>query len=75
MTTVQMNDDLLRQYVDGIFERYDLDRSNTLTVDELVVFFNDLLDSRGANQRMTLQQVQQSLRAMDANNDGQITKT
>jgi Ca2+-binding EF-hand superfamily protein len=75
MTTVQMNDDLLRQYVDGIFERYDLDRSNTLTADELVVFFNDLLGSRGNSQKMTLQQVQQSLRAMDANNDGQITKT
>jgi hypothetical protein len=30
---LQMNDDLLRQYVDGIFDRYDIDRSNTLTAD------------------------------------------
>lgn len=74
MTTFQMNDDLLKQYVDGIFERYDIDHSQTLTLDELVVFFNDLLVSRGANQRMSAQQVQQSLRVMDTNNDGHITK-
>ena len=69
-----MNDELLRQYVDGIFSRYDVDHSNTLTLKELTVFFNDLIASRGSTHAMTPQQVQHSLNTMDTNNDGKITK-
>ena len=69
-----MDDEKLRQYVEGIFERYDLDRSNTLTLNELTVFFNDLLVSRGAQPNMSMQQVRSSLRAMDTNLNGEISK-
>lgn len=35
-------DQMLRAYIDKIFDKYDTDKSGTLDQDELTFFFNDL---------------------------------
>ncbi len=39
-------DTTLRAVVDGIFEKYDLDKSGTLSKDDTVTFYKELIASR-----------------------------
>lgn len=69
-----MDDNTLRQYVDEIFLVYDKDRSNTLEVQELAGFFNDVFAKMGDPRRINQQQAMQALASIDRNQDGRATK-
>lgn len=67
-------DNVLRNYIDQIFSKYDRDRSMTLEVNELASFFNDVFMMMGDPRRINQQQAYQSLMAIDKNNDGRASK-
>lgn len=67
-------DNVLKQYIDQIFDRYDRDRSGTLESFELANFFNDVLAMMGDPRRINQQQATQALMAIDQNNDGRANK-
>ena len=67
-------DNVLRQYIDQIFDRYDRDRSGTLESFELANFFNDVFAMMGDPRRINQQQATQALMAIDQNNDGRANK-
>jgi hypothetical protein len=37
-----LNDEILKTYIDKVFDKYDTDKSGALDSQELTVFFNDL---------------------------------
>ena len=63
-------DNVLRQYIDQIFVKYDRDRSMTLEVYELANFFNDVFAMMGDPRRINQGQAYQALMMIDQNNDG-----
>lgn len=67
-------DNVLRNYIDQIFTKYDRDRSLTLEVNELANFFNDVFMMMGDPRRINQQQAYQSLMMIDKNNDGRASK-
>jgi len=67
-------DNVLRNYIDQIFTKYDRDRSLTLEVNELASFFNDVFMMMGDPRRINQQQAYQSLMMIDKNNDGRASK-
>lgn len=69
-----MNDNLLRQYVDEVFNVYDRDRSGTLNAQELSGFFNDVFAKMGDPRRLNQQQAFAALSAIDRNSDGRASK-
>jgi hypothetical protein len=71
---MNITDAQLRNYIDTIFARYDVDRSGTLDAYELSGFFNDLFQAMGYNMKITNQQAQQTLTVIDKNNDGKASK-
>jgi Ca2+-binding EF-hand superfamily protein len=54
-------DNMLRQYIDQIFNKYDRDRSGTIETIELENFFNDVFASVGDSRRINQQQAFQVL--------------
>ena len=51
-----IEDQMLKSYIDQIFDKYDTDRSGTLDEQEMTYFFNDLFKSLGMNVTVTEQQ-------------------
>ena len=47
MNGVNLQDQMLKSYIDSIFDKYDTDRSGTLDEEEMTFFFNDLFQSLG----------------------------
>ena len=58
-------DQVLKQYIDKIFINYDRDRSNTLEVNELASFFNDVFMMMGDPRRVNQSQAYQALMMID----------
>lgn len=48
-----LQDQMLKTYIDQIFDKYDTDRSGTLDEQEMTHFFNDLFNSLGMNITVT----------------------
>lgn len=72
--SMNISDNVLRQYIDTIFNRYDRDRSMSLDVGELANFFNDVFAMMGDPRRINQQQAYQALMMIDSNNDGRASK-
>ena len=68
------SDDQLRQAIDAIFNKYDVDRSGTLEENEIFSLINDAFKSLGRNREVTEQEVRQFIAAIDKNGDGKIAK-
>ena len=51
-----IQDQMLKSYIDNIFDKYDTDRSGTLDEKEMTFFFNDLFKSLGMNVTINEQQ-------------------
>ena len=49
---MSITDDQIRNYIEHVFNRYDRDRSGTLTSNELVFFFNDLFQTMNNPRRI-----------------------
>lgn len=70
-----MDDEILRLYVDEIFSVYDHDNSQTLDVQEISVFLNDIFSKMNDPRRFNHQQAYDVLKSIDINNDGKASKT
>lgn len=69
-----LQDEMLKSYIDKIFEKYDTDGNGTLDEQEMTFFFNDLFKSLGMNVNVTQQQSLEAIRSIDQNYDGGIDK-
>lgn len=68
------SDDQLRQAIDAIFNKYDVDQSGTLQDNEIFNLINDAFKSLGRNRNVSKQEVLQFINAIDKNGDGKIAK-
>lgn len=69
-----LQDQMLKTYIDQIFDKYDADRSGTLDEQEMTLFFNDLFKSLGMNISVTEEQSLEAIRSIDQNFDGGVDK-
>lgn len=69
-----MDDDILRMYIDEVFQVYDYDRSGTLEFKEVHNFFNQLYASLNEPRRFNEAEMRQLFTTIDIQNDGKITK-
>ena len=68
------SDDDLRNAVNAVFDAYDKDRSGTLEANEITDLINDALKHMGQNRKVTQQEVEQFIQAVDKNSDGKVAK-
>lgn len=68
------SDDQLRQAIDAIFNKYDVDKSGTLEGAEIFSLINDAFKSLGRNREVKSDEVSQFVKAIDKNGDGKISK-
>lgn len=67
-------DQILKSYIDQVFDKYDTDKSHTLDQKEMTSFFNDLFKSLNMPIVITEQQALEAIRSIDANYDGTVNK-
>ncbi len=51
-----LQDEMLKNYINTIFNKYDTDRNGTLDPQEMTLFFNDLFRTLNINQTVTIEQ-------------------
>ena len=69
-----MDDDILRMYIDEVFQVYDYDRSGTLEFKEVHNFFNQLYASLNEPRRFNEAEMKHLFTTIDIQSDGKITK-
>lgn len=74
MNANSLQDEMLKTYIDNVFNRYDTDRNGTLDCQEMTVFFNDLFRTLNINSTVTEAQSMEAIRSIDENSDGVISK-
>ena len=50
---LNIQDEMLKAYIDFIFNKYDKDNSETLDSEEMTIYFNDLFKCIGINRIVT----------------------
>lgn len=68
------SDDQLRQAIEAIFSKYDVDKSGTLEGNEIFNLINDAFKSLGRNRQVKEDEVTQFIKAIDKNGDSKISK-
>jgi Ca2+-binding EF-hand superfamily protein len=61
-------------YIETVFNKYDTDRTGTLDVKEMTMFFNELFRSLNINTIVTEEQALEAIKSIDDNSDGQVNK-
>ena len=62
MPQYQDEDSAIRDYVDRTFAMYDIDKSNTLEINEFTIYLQDWYANMGyGNHQLTFQQVQAAM--------------
>ena len=69
-----LRDQMLKSYIDQIFNKYDADNNGTLDTQEMTNFFNDLFRSLNIQLTVTEQQSQEAIRSIDTNFDGKVDR-
>lgn len=69
-----LNDEILKAYIEQVFNKYDLDKNGTLDEHELTYFFNDLFKALNIPSQINQQQTMEAIKSMDQNSDGNIDK-
>ncbi len=69
-----VNDQMLMQYINDIFMKYDRDNSGGLDACQLANFFTDLYRLMGYQVYITFPQAQQALATIDTNFDGRASR-
>ena len=64
----------IRQAIDVIFTKYDLDHNGTLDMSEVRTVINDAFRNYGSNRSITDEDVKRFVQAVDVNSDGAISK-
>lgn len=67
-------DNQLRQAIDGIFDKYDSDKSGTLEQNEVFSLITDAFKSLDRNRQVTKEDVVKFIKVIDKNGDGKIAK-
>lgn len=60
--------------MDNVFKKYDANGNFTLEESELFEFFKDLFASMNFKHNVTMEDVRLSLKHIDTNHDGKVTK-
>ena len=68
------SDQQLREAVDAVFHKYDTDNSQSLDASEVLNLINDALGHMKSNRKVTQQEVNQFIAAVDKSGDGKIQK-
>lgn len=71
---LNLQDAMLKSYIDKIFDKYDTDKSGTLDEEELTYFFNDLFQELGIGTNVTKEQSLEAIKSIDINGDGTLDK-
>lgn len=69
-----LQDEMLRNYINTVFDRFDTDRNGTLDVHEMTLFFNDLFRTLKINMTVTERDSMEAIRSIDENSDGVVSK-
>lgn len=69
-----LQDEMLRNYIETVFNRYDTDRNGSLDVQEMTLFFNDLFRTLQINIVVTDKESMEAIRTIDQNSDGLVSK-
>ena len=69
-----LQDEMLRNYIETVFNRYDTDRNGSLDVREMTLFFNDLFRTLEINITVTDKESMEAIRTIDQNSDGLVSK-
>lgn len=65
---------MIMNYIETVFNKYDTDRTGTLDVREMTLFFNELFRSLNINTVVTEEQALEAIKSIDDNSDGQVNK-
>lgn len=69
-----LQEEILKTYVDKVFDKYDTDKSGTLDQNEMTIFFNELFKSLGINKQVSAQESLEAIKTIDKNFDGGVSK-
>lgn len=68
------SDEQLKLAINGIFDKYDSDRSGTLEIEEIEKLITDVFKSLGKAKNANQEDVRNFISAIDRNGDGKIGK-
>ena len=68
------NDEQIRKAVENVFQRYDKDKNGSLDQSEVTQLINDALKQMNQNRKVTQQEVETFISAVDKNKDKKIEK-
>ena len=68
------SDQQLRAAVDAVFEKYDTDKSESLDANEVFKLINDALSHMQSPRKVTQEEVNQFIKAVDKSGDAKIQK-
>lgn len=53
MNSNSLQDEMLKSYIESVFNKYDTDKNGALDIQEMTLFFNDLFRNLGINTVVT----------------------
>lgn len=68
------SDDQLREAINAVFNKYDVDKSNTLDQGELRNVVADAFKQLGSTRSVNETDIKKFIGAVDKNSDGKVTK-
>jgi Ca2+-binding EF-hand superfamily protein len=74
MSGGNLQDEMLRAYIDKVFEEFDEDKNGSLDQTEMTHFFNTLFQKLGMNHSVTPEEALSAVKSIDQNFDGAISK-
>lgn len=69
-----LQDEVLKAYIDSVFNKYDTDKNGSLDVHEMTQFFNDLFHNLKINVTITEQQSLAAIQSIDTDGNGTIDR-
>lgn len=73
-STSKRNDEQLRCAINGVFDKYDKDHSNTLDQSELKNVINDVFDQLKIPRKVKESDMSKFMTTVDKNSDGMVTR-
>ena len=65
MQGANIQDEMIRSYIESVFNKYDTDRNGTLNVQEMTQFFNELFRNLNINTTVNEAQTMQAIQSID----------
>lgn len=74
MNSNSLQDEMLKSYIESVFNKYDTDKNGALDIQEMTLFFNDLFRNLGINTVVTEAQSLEAIKSIDENSDGMVDR-